>query len=763
MLAFQPELLLFVLLKSFFMKSLNFWRSLFFSALAAAAFGACSDDDKGGDVDASITVNDKEATTIGIASAGGETEAVSVVSSGTWTLAFESDQDWCIPNITSGKAGTSSLVFTVDPMPAGIEERSAVAVLSATGEIYGVPYTVTAKITVLQSPSGEIVTPVLIYKETFGTDANVANTDVDKYTGWIKTGEGAAGVTYAGTNVSVRKSSPNNSSSYEGASGAPILFFGNVPARFIVQNIALTPEQTHLHLTFGGQQTIDYDKKDYTWSNANLLVALSADGATWSTIEYTTNDGDKNSAGKNWVLATADFTLKAPAEKLFIRFLSPILASNVRIDDITLQTGAGGQVVDLEAGDPIPVVNISGISAAGDYEVKDATVVATYAAGFVMQDATGTMLVFLNALPEVAVGDVVSVKGTVAAYGGVYQFGEGAKVTKTGTGTAPTPPQPVEITADNIAGLMTSPKVTFVKMTGTLVKSGNYYNVTFPFESTYTGSLSSPSADLNIDTYVGNLVDIEGWFVNNGNAAGTGSYFTVVATKVANNTAIPVLRFTSELKSFAGSDPQPQTVTFTTQNIAASALVMFECKGGNSDKFSAPQQSDNSVTITALGNNDSGAPYTTTLVASLNGTTLAELAVEQEAQLPDGAAEVEFDYATITAVNTTVGDVTIACDKGTSNSSPTYNASAKELRIYRYNTFAFSVPEGKKIIDIKFTFSDKKYMGYQLSVDSGTYAGDASTESGSWTGDAQTVKFTNNGDASNNVQARFKKIVVIYK
>lgn len=87
-------------------------------------------------------------------------------------------------------------------------------------------------------------------------------------------------------------------------------------------------------------------------------------------------------------------------------------------------------------------------------------------------------------------------------------------------------------------------------MTGTLVKSGNYYNVTFPFESTYTGSLSSPSADLNIDTYVGNLVDIEGWFVNNGNAAGTGSYFTVVATKVANNTAIPVLRFTSELKSF---------------------------------------------------------------------------------------------------------------------------------------------------------------------------------------------------------------------
>ena len=339
-----------------------------------------------------------------------------------------------MPSVTAAKGGTSSLKFTVTALPEGVEERSATAILSSNGEILGVPYTVKATIIIQQSPSGQA--PVLIYKETFGTDKVGSNTDVDKYTKWNKTGEGAADVTYTGSKTSVRDSNPNNSDSYEGASGAPILFFGASPATFIVQNITLTPEQTNLQLTFGGQQTINYSAKDYTWSNANLLVALSADGTTWSTIQYTTNDGDQNRDGNNWVLATANFTLKAPTTKLFIRFLSPVLSSNLRIDDITLETGLGGQVVDLAAGDPIPTVTISEITAPGTYEVKDATVIANYATGFLMQDATGMMLVYSgNGVTPPAVGKIVTVKGTAAAYGGVFQFSDDSTVTETGQGT----------------------------------------------------------------------------------------------------------------------------------------------------------------------------------------------------------------------------------------------------------------------------------------------------------------------------------------
>ncbi len=612
------------------MKRFNFWRSLFFSAMAVMAFAACSDkdDDKGGSGEASITVNGKAQVALGLtAEAGAQSEEVSIVSSGAWTLTFEpAGTDWCTASAVAGKAGTATVKFTAAALPADVEERSVTAVVETSGTIFGVPYTKSAKISIRQSASGEVVET--IYKETFGTTQVASNTEVDKYTAWNKTGEGAADVTYVGTNVTIRNSSPNNSTSYNGASGAPILFFGAAPATFTVQNITLTAEQTKLQLTFGGQQTIDYDNKNYTWSNKNLLVALSADGKVWSTIEYTTNDGDQNADAKNWVLATANFTLKAPVEKLYIRFKSPILSSNLRIDDITLQTGIGGAEVDLEAGDPVSTVKINEITAAGDYQVEGATVVATYAKGFIMQDATGAMLVFLDAAPEVAVGDVVSVKGAVAAYGGVLQFGKEATVEKTGT-DEPAVATPVVITADNIEGYMTKPAVTFVKMTGTLVKSGNYYNVDFMFDSKYTGSISSPNDALNIDTYVGNIIDIEGWFVNNGNTNGTGTYFTVVATNIANNTAIPMLTFTSTLKVFAGNNPEPQTITFSTQNIPADEIIDFTLTGENADKFDVQKEGDNSVTITAVGNNDSDAAYTAMLVAKYNGAVLDEVEVRQ--------------------------------------------------------------------------------------------------------------------------------------
>ncbi|MDE6046607.1 MAG: hypothetical protein K2G10_04855, partial [Alistipes sp.] len=176
------------------MKSFNFWRSLFFSALAVVAFGACSDDDDnnndGGEV--SITVNSEKAVTLGVKAEAGTTEEVTVVSSGAWTLAFEEEQDWLTPNATSGKGGTSTLTFAYTALPEGTEVRKATAVLSTEGKFQNFTYQVEAKITVEQSASGEVSETVLIYKETFGTAQVASNTNVDSYTAWDTTGEGAA-------------------------------------------------------------------------------------------------------------------------------------------------------------------------------------------------------------------------------------------------------------------------------------------------------------------------------------------------------------------------------------------------------------------------------------------------------------------------------------------------------------------------------------------------------------------------------------------
>ncbi len=719
------------------MKTFNFWRSLFFSALAVVAFGACSDDDdnKGNGGEASITVNGEKATTLGVKAEAGTTEDVTVVSSGAWTLAFEAEQDWLTPSATSGKGGTSTLSFAYTALPEGTEVRKATAVLTTEGRFMNQPYSVEAKITVEQSASGEVSETVLIYKETFGTAQVSGNTDVDKYTAWDKTGEGAADVTYVGTNVTIRNTSPNDASSYDGASTAPILFFGKVPATFTVQNIALTAEQTKLQLTFGGQQIIK-NGSDYTWSNENLLVALSADGKVWSTIEYTTNDGDQNADAKNWVLATANFTLKAPAEKLYIRFTAPLLASATRIDDITLQTGMGGAEVDLAAGDPVPTVKINEITAAGDYQVEGATVIAAYEAGFLMQDETeGIILVYPGADATIpAAGKVVTVRGTVAAYGGVLQFGQGSLITETGEGEIPAAPEAVEITADNIAGLMTSPKITYVKTTGTLTVDDKYRNLVFTFETSYKGSIVAPAADAPFDltTLSGSLVDVTGWFLNNSNGT---TYLSILATDVKENTSTPMLTFTSKPQVFAGKDPEPQTINFTATNVPADENVTFEFTGADAAMFDVEGQDNTSVTIKAVGNNDTDTDYMATLVASYNNVTLATLDVKQTV-IPTGAG-----YTMITSVaDLTAGTYYMAgkLDSFTSNGNTT-----------TWTPYSYHLWTGKVSGNPPYTAEAYKNTNSDLVTANYQYENNQLVIDPAWTGDTGALITLEATDAEN--------------
>ena len=80
-------------------------------------------------------------------------------------------------------------------------------------------------------------------------------------------------------------------------------------------------------------------------------MSLSADGTNWVPLTYTKNNGD--SEKPYWVLATANFTLKKAVSELYIKYTA-LAASSIRLDDITLATGAGGTEIDLGngGGDP---------------------------------------------------------------------------------------------------------------------------------------------------------------------------------------------------------------------------------------------------------------------------------------------------------------------------------------------------------------------------------------------------------------------------
>ena len=119
-------------------------------------------------------------------------------------------------------------------------------------------------------------------------------------------GTGAANVTYASKNVTVRNNS-NSNGSYSDYSGSGLnnLFFGKENPYFATKNIALNGA-TGLTLTFGTEkysQTLGS-----TFTNSEYHIYLSNDGAKW--VEFTDYTFAGTADGR-WNVATANFTVPA--------------------------------------------------------------------------------------------------------------------------------------------------------------------------------------------------------------------------------------------------------------------------------------------------------------------------------------------------------------------------------------------------------------------------------------------------------------------
>ena len=271
------------------------------------------------------------------------------------------------------------------------------------------------------------------------------------------TGSAAANVAYSGKGVSVRANSNSDGtySDYAG-SGKNNIFFGK-EAEFVVEGIALEASQTKLQLTFGGDKYSQGGNS--TYSTSELTVALSADGQAWTNVDYTfagTADG-------RWNVATADFTLAAVPDKLYIKFAASE-ASVYRIDDVMLAAGNGGQTITLGEGggetpeqpeepeQPAESLTIAEVLALG----KDATINGTIEGvvisnvelnnltskkGLYVQDATGGLQFYLAANHTFAFGTKLKIDLTgskLAEYNGAVQVSGLAldKITTLSTGNA---------------------------------------------------------------------------------------------------------------------------------------------------------------------------------------------------------------------------------------------------------------------------------------------------------------------------------------
>lgn len=629
------------------MKVVNFWKTLFCAALAVTAFSACSDDDEEGGYSGmpEITVNGGESVTVAGKLEGGKLEqTVEVVSKGDWTLTFKNpgDSQWVTPSAMSGKTGTTQLTFTLGQASG---ERSAILVLTASSTVEGFPLTDEATITVVQSDS-DVPTGNALYSENCGT--KVEKVDgywpyVDKFEGWTRGGSlDQKAVTYTGNSASVANSDKVFDPAEDETTvvtGPPYVSMNKSTSVFNINDINIA-SNTNFTFTFTAAQQINYSNGvvlgDMT--DETIRFSVSTDGSSYAPVALKV----KKVASGYWYLCTAEFKLPAgvSTDKIWVRFDGYAGLNNhgLRIDDFKLYEGGNGSELVVPSVDYTKGTVAEAIAAGAgkNYEVA-ATVVAMHTQGILIGDASGVMLAFLGEAPAVAVNDAVTVKGTTELRNGVIQFGkEGLSVAKTGTGSYNTPAPEVmdgtAVTAYIATALENKAVYKYVKYNGEFTVSGNYYNVVIAGTTT-KGSVAYGKSEWA--SFNGKPVTVEGWLLG-----GTANYLQTMATSVTVDSSTPIVEISAP-QQFAATSPVAQTLNYTVTNTTASA-VTFAIEGTNADKFSLGAKTDNTIVVSAKGDNTDKTAYTANLVAKVAGATVATVALKQAAPTSgSGYAKIE--------------------------------------------------------------------------------------------------------------------------
>ena len=177
---------------------------------------------------------------------------------------------------------------------------------------------------------------------------------------------------------------------------------------------------------------------------------------------------------------------------------------------------------------PISVTEALSVDEKTDVKIKESTVVAVSDRSFLITDGKSYILAYKGSNTGLEVGDKVTVEATMGIYCGKPQLNN-PKATKVGH-TDYTHPTPQTMDADGIQQFVSNPTIKYIKMTGRLLKSGNYWNIEVPGSAT-AGSLASPTSEMCPDSWDGQAVEVQGYtlYVTTSNDT---NYACVIATNI---------------------------------------------------------------------------------------------------------------------------------------------------------------------------------------------------------------------------------------
>lgn len=484
----------------------------------------------------------------------------------------------------------------------------------------------TKTLTVKQKGTGSAADLVVYHNDFDKTDAVKSEdgwkTYLDSFDGWKnETGSGLSSIDYAFNGMSARQTSSGASngtySDYPG-SGKNYLWFAK-ENYFQVKNITLPENTVNYVLSFGSERN-QYQAADNTFKHDEFLVYVSNDGQKWVALEYAFPNGDKS---RRWDLASTTFTVPAGTKSLYV-YMTATVASAYMVDDLDLSVAAeAGTVIDFSKGvdlgtgggetpEPTPGAGTIAEIAAGAenaaIDLKDVLVTGVTLKSYVITDATGSILVFANADPKVKVGDKINVTGTTGKHNGLMQITT-PTATVVSSGNAVSYPAPLELTEAKMKEDAPT-AVTYVSFTGTVKKSGNFYNI---FVGSYTAKdLSCSYYTGNMESFVGSDIKVEGWYV------GGNPHYQVVATKV---------------EEVVSDTPKFSVTTETLTAKAADKSVSFDVRGNvkwtvasdNAAYKVSPESGDGNGTVTvSFAENTTDKDVTVKLTVS----TTAEVATK---------------------------------------------------------------------------------------------------------------------------------------
>ena len=279
-------------------------------------------------------------------------------------------------------------------------------------------------------------------------------------------------------------------------------------------------------------------------------------------------------------------------------------------------------------------------------------IVGVNAQSFLIKDETGMMLVYNGSAwqADVEVGYVVEVIGSTTVYGKAKQFGAGSSYEKVDTKVVDNG-EAKELTAADCDAYAKAETIApeYVKVTGKLAVSGNYYNLNIE-GATIVGSITYPANADEVKALNGKTIEVTGFVTG---TSGSDKYLNLLAL---------------EVKAVDGGEVNPEPDPEPEPSDKASAVISF-ADVANRTSFSGDAQvwEQNGIKFTneKAASTNNVADYSNPVRCYQNSNITIEHAKEMTKLVITTAGGKNFNTMTTVAGATIVIDgtnVTITLD-----------------------------------------------------------------------------------------------------